>query len=132
MIGEPSLCIPEEDLLDVNIDRLNRWKTVEKLKQHFWRRWSNEWLKIKENPKVGDLVLVLDERSSPGEWPLARIQDVHPGKDDCVRVVTLFSHGKTIKRPISKIALLPINDSFDAHENGSRSQLHDKADSSLV
>lgn len=142
LIGEPSLCIPEEDLLDVNIDRLNRWKTVEKLKQHFWRRWSNEWLcrvqsrpkwlKIKENPKVGDLVVVLDERSSPGEWPLARIQDVHPGKDDCVRVVTLLSHGKTFKRPISKIALLPINDSFDDHENGSRSQLHDNADSSVV
>ncbi|XP_065371866.1 uncharacterized protein LOC135963802 [Calliphora vicina] len=128
LIGEPTLCVPEEDLLDVNIDRLNRWKTVEKLKQNFWRRWSNEWLcrlqarpkwlKITQNPKIGDLVVVFDERGAPGEWPLARIQDIHPGKDGCVRVVTLFSNRKMFKRPISKIALLPSNDCFDALENG--------------
>ncbi|XP_065355314.1 uncharacterized protein LOC135949748 [Calliphora vicina] len=128
LIGEPTLYVSEEDLLDVNIDRLNRWKTVEKLKQPFWRRWSKEWLcrlqarpkwlKITQNPKIGDLVVAFDERGAPEEWPLARIQDIHPGKDGCVRVVTLFSNGKMFKRPISKISLLPSNDCFDALENG--------------
>lgn len=123
LIGEPTLCVPEEDLLDTKIDRLSRWKVVEKLKQHFWRRWANEWLcrlqarpkwlKITKNAEIGDLVIVFDERCAPGEWPLARIQDIHPGKDGCVRVVTLLSKGKIFKRPISKISFLPSNDRFD-------------------
>ncbi|XP_065356376.1 uncharacterized protein LOC135950776 [Calliphora vicina] len=127
LISEPTLCIPEEDLLDVNIDRLSRWKVVESLKQHFWRRWANEWLsrlqarpkwlKLNKNAEKGDLVIVFDERCSPGEWPLARVQDVHPGKDGCVRVVTLFSNGKTYKRPISKIAFLPTNECFESTES---------------
>lgn len=139
LVGEPTLCVPDEDLLDVNIDRLNRWKAIEKLKQHFWRRWSNEWLcklqarpkwlKLTQNPKIGDLVVVIDERGSPGEWPLARIQDTHPGKDGCVRVVTLFSNGKNFKRPISKIAFLPTNDCFDGMDNDPNFNLHAVDDS---
>lgn len=127
LIGEPTLCIPDEDLLEVNINYLSRWKVVEKLKQHFWYRWTAEWLcrlqsrpkwlKRKTNAEIGDLVLLLDERCALGEWPLARVQEIHPGKDGCVRVVTLLIKGKQFKRPISKIAFLPINDSFDSENN---------------
>lgn len=110
------------------------------MKQHFWRRWSNEWLckiqvgpkwlKIKENPKIGDLVVVFDERSAPGEWSLAGIKGIHPGNDGCVRLFTLLSKGKNFKRPFSKIALVPTNIAFN--DNDSKSQLHDDNDSSLV
>lgn len=124
LVGEPTLCLHEEDLLDINVDRLSRWKVIEKQKQHFWRRWANEWLcrlqarpkwlKITKNAEVGDLVIIFDERCTPGQWPLARVQEIHPGKDGCVRVVTLLSNGKTFKRPLSKIAFLPSNDRFQA------------------
>lgn len=117
LIGEPTNCLQEENLLDVNINRLNRWKSIEKLKQHFWRRWYREylnrlqarpkWLNSKPNAKVGDLVLIVDDRCGPGQWILGRIQEVHPGDDGRVRVVSILSKNKIIKRPISKICFLP-------------------------
>ncbi|XP_065362078.1 uncharacterized protein LOC135955647 [Calliphora vicina] len=71
LVGEPTTCIPDEDLLDTNIDRLTRWKQVEKLKQHFWQRWSKEylcrlqsrpkWNTVKREAQVGDMVLLLHE-----------------------------------------------------------------------
>ncbi|XP_075158086.1 uncharacterized protein LOC142231359 [Haematobia irritans] len=122
LIGEPLLTIPDENLLDYSIDRLSRWKVVERLKQQFWKRWVGEyvnrlqsrpkWLNPQTNPELGDLVLICDERLPPGQWPLARITEVHPGTDGRVRVVSVISNGKTYKRPVSKIALLPIKDEF--------------------
>lgn len=120
LIGEATNCIPDENLLDVNIDRLSRWKLVERLKQHFWNRWNSEymcrlqsrpkWNKVERNIKQGDIVLLLHERSIPGQWPLAKVEELHSGSDGLVRVVTLYCNGKYIKRPISKICLLPSND----------------------
>lgn len=120
LIGEASNCIPEDDLLDANIDRLSRWKLVERLKQNFWDRWNKEylcrlqsrpkWNKIERNLKIGDLVLLLHEKSVPGQWPLAKVEQLHPGPDGLVRVVTLYCNGKYVKRPISKLCSLPSND----------------------
>ncbi|XP_065361949.1 uncharacterized protein LOC135955527 [Calliphora vicina] len=120
LIGEPSICIPDDDLLDANIDRLSRWKLIEHLKQNFWDRWNKEylcrlqarpkWNKVERNIKVGDIVLLLHERSTAGQWPLAKVEELHPGSDGLVRVVTLYCNGKHIKRPISKICFLPSND----------------------
>lgn len=120
LIGEPSTCIPYDNLLEYNIDRLSRWKLVERLKQNFWDRWNKEylcrlqarpkWNKVQRNVKVGDLVLLLHERCIPSQWPLAKVEDLHTGPDGLVRVVTLYCNGKLIKRPISKICLLPSND----------------------
>ncbi|XP_075157482.1 uncharacterized protein LOC142230733 [Haematobia irritans] len=127
LIGEPLLTIPDENLLDCSIDRLSRWKVVEILKQQFWKRWVVEyvnrlqsrpkWLNPQTNPELGDLVLICDERLPPGQWPLARITEVHPGTDGRVRVVSVISNGKTYKRPVSKIALLPVKDEFQLPTN---------------
>ncbi|XP_061399248.1 uncharacterized protein LOC133334953 [Musca vetustissima] len=72
LIGEPTNCIQEENLMDVNENRLDKWKRLERLKQHFWKRWHSEylnrlqsrpkWLDEKRNAKIGDLVLIADER----------------------------------------------------------------------
>lgn len=123
LIGEASNCVPEQDLIDCKIDHLNRWKAIEKLKQHFWLRWRNEWLcrlqsrpkwlKQTKNAEVGDLVLIFDERCPAGQWPMARVKEVHPGKDGLVRVDTLQSRGRIFKRPVSKIALLPADENHD-------------------
>ncbi|XP_075157829.1 uncharacterized protein LOC142231095 [Haematobia irritans] len=100
LIGEPSTCIPEESLLDRNINRLSRWKKIEMLKQHFWKRWYREyinrlqarpkWLTEKKDAKIGDLVIIADERCGPAQWLLGRIQEVHPGPDGHVRVVSIW------------------------------------------
>ncbi len=61
--------------------------------------------------KVGQLVLLKDDRFPSAKWPLARIKEVHRGNDIHVRVVTLSGPGGTIiKRPITKISPLPVEE----------------------
>lgn len=61
-----------------------------------------KWLKAQENVKVGQLVLLRDENSIPTKWPVARILEVYPGQDNNVRVVKLEKHHVSIKPPIPK------------------------------
>ena len=42
----------------------------------------------------------------PTKWPLARVTEVYPGKDDVVRVVQVKTSTGTYTRPVSKIACL--------------------------
>lgn len=129
LIGEPTNCIQEESLLDNKIDHLTRWKCVEKLKQHFWKRWRSEylnrlqarpkWLRPKSIAKVGDLVLIADDRCGPGQWLLGRIHETHPGADGHIRVVSVLTKNKIIKRPITKISFLPGTDPLESNNSSS-------------
>ncbi|GFR33196.1 integrase catalytic domain-containing protein [Trichonephila clavata] len=87
------------------------------MNQHFWRKWSSEYLnRLKQRPKwykgnvgfkEGDLVLVKpSENSDTLKWHLARILKLHPGKDNLV-TVTLKDKQGVYKRPVTKIANLP-------------------------
>lgn len=44
LIGREITAIPEPSLEDIKINRLSRWQFVQQMKQHFWRRWSREYL----------------------------------------------------------------------------------------
>lgn len=68
LIGAPLTSIPEPNLSDININRLKFWQICTKIKQEFWKLWSNDYLtqlqnrsKWKynyDNLKEGDLVIV--------------------------------------------------------------------------
>ncbi|XP_011858553.1 PREDICTED: uncharacterized protein LOC105556088 [Vollenhovia emeryi] len=117
LIGGPLLALPERSLLDVPVNRLSRWQHVQQMREHFWRRWSQEylhslahrpkWWTSAPAPQVGQLCLVRSETTSPAKWPLARITAIHPGDDGRVRVVTVTTATATLKRPLTKIILLP-------------------------
>jgi len=118
LIGAPLTAYPEPDLQDVSLNRLTRWQCVERLKQHFWSRWSNEYLvncqrrtkwKMKTGAKleVGQLVMLKEDDTMPLSWIMARIIAVHPGQDDVIRAVTVLTKGGTYKRPVVKISLIP-------------------------
>ena len=93
-----------------------RWNLCQKLTRHFWSRWSTEYLATMnclskwQNPtddlQVGDIVCLRDEPTAPTKWPIARVVEVHPGKDKRVRVVTVRTARGTYKRPIVKIVRL--------------------------
>lgn len=127
LIGEPTNFIPEESLLDLNINRQTRWKAIESMKQHFWKIWYCEylnrlqarpkWLKSKNDAKIGDLVLIADDRCAPGQWAMGRIREIHPGSDGRVRVATIFSKQKLVKRPITKLCFLPIDNPINDDNN---------------
>jgi len=118
LIGAPLTAYPEPDLQDVSLNRLTRWQYVERLRQHFLSRWSNEYLvncqrrtkwKMKTGAKleVGQLVMLKEDDTMPLSWIMARIIAVHPGQDDVIRAVTVLTKKGTYKRPVVKISLIP-------------------------
>lgn len=60
------------------------------------------------------MVLITDERYPPGKWPLARVMCLYLGPDGLTRVVTVKTAVSTLKRPITKQCVLPI-DPNEAH-----------------
>ncbi|XP_071055128.1 uncharacterized protein [Onthophagus taurus] len=117
LIGSSGSVVPEPSLLDEKVSRLTRYQHLRRLVEEFWKRWkdfylqsvqnSTKWFKGKNLPAIGDLVLVKDERLPPSKWLLARITELHPGKDGLVRVATIKTSTTTLVRPLVKLCLLP-------------------------
>lgn len=118
LIGEPLIAVPERNYESSNISNLRRWQVTQRMLQDFWRRWSNEylvhllqrykWTKNVPEPGIGDVVLVKEDNLPPARWLLGKVVEKHPGLDKVTRVVTLKCNGSLIKRPISKLCILPI------------------------
>ena len=71
----------------------------------------SRWYRQSKNLEVGDVVLLKEDGIVLTVWPMARIIEVHPGKDSLVQVVTVRTAKGTYKRPMSKVALLLSSDS---------------------
>lgn len=118
LIGEPTCSLPEPDLSSVPDNRLKRWQRVTQLTQCLWKRWNKEYLSQLQTRKkwlsnkgpalkVGTLVLIKEDNISPLSWALGRVLQVHAGTDDVIRVATVLSRGKEIKRSVRKLCPLP-------------------------
>ena len=44
--------------------------------------------------RTGDLVVVLDDNTPRGQWPIGRVTQIFPGADGLVRVVSVNVDGK--------------------------------------
>jgi len=108
------------DLSQIKLNQLDRYQLVQIIKSDFWSRWSHEylntlqqrskWTKEKENVKIGEFVMHLDDLKSPHQWPLARIMEIFPGNDGKVRRVKIkLQDGSILIRPIHRLAQLPFN-----------------------
>ncbi|XP_046406926.1 uncharacterized protein LOC124171707 isoform X2 [Ischnura elegans] len=109
ILSEPSL--PEE-----KIPTLKRWQMVQQMLQHYWRRWSREYLQSLQqrqkwatstpNIKAGDLVIACNDNTPPARWQLARVIEVHPGDNGYVRAVTIQTANAVLKRPVNNLIIL--------------------------
>ena len=116
LIGRPLESLPDPAFSYRSISLLRRWHLCQHLVRHFWQRWSSEYLSTlrkftkwhhpSRNASIGDIVVLQEDGLVPAKWPLAKIVEVHEGKDGLVRVVTVKTHTGTYKRPIHKLALL--------------------------
>jgi hypothetical protein len=68
------------------------------------KRWQNQ----PDNLQVGDIVQLVDKGFTRGDWPIGRVVETHPGEDGKVRVVTVQTRGRQLKRPITKVARIEI------------------------
>lgn len=122
IIGESLSAIPQHDVRYVAEIRLNKYERLQKMLQHFWTRWSQEYLatlhqrqkwKAGESPKLqpGMMVILKDDNSHPLNWKLGRISEIHPGPDNIVRVASVkCANGAIVRRAVRKLCVLPLYD----------------------
>ncbi|XP_039309123.1 uncharacterized protein LOC120358585 [Solenopsis invicta] len=109
LIGESLNAILQIELTEVPTNRLTRYQLLIKLHQHFWTRWSQEYLSQlqsrskwrsatsdQERIKPNDLV-ILKENQPPLKWKLGRILEVHPDKEGHVRIVIVKTENGIVK-----------------------------------
>lgn len=116
LIGSTMRALPESDLRAIPMNRLTHYQQRQKLFQRYWQRWSKEYLTelqmVNKNLqrtsiKVGDLAVLREDNQPPLCWPLARVIEVHPGKDGVVRVVSVKTANGIYKRPVCRLCPLP-------------------------
>ena len=86
LIGQALETLPDSSL-SYNSHDLRCWDLCQAIVQHFWKRWSTEyvtnlnrlikWSKLALNLGPGDLVLLQEGSIVPTKWPLARVVNVH-------------------------------------------------------
>ena len=86
---------------------------MQEVVRHFWHRWLREWLpslnvrrkwtEVKQDLKVGDVVLVISPNTPRSHWPLGRVIEVYPGQDGHVKVAKVQVGKNQITTPISKL-----------------------------
>ncbi|XP_043862777.1 uncharacterized protein LOC122756629 [Drosophila santomea] len=119
LVGDALRALPELPPIDDNLDKLDRWKRVSALKHHIWSRWSHEyinelqvrttWTKTSPNLAVNDMVIDHEDNLPPQRWLLGRIVSTIAGVDNIVRVADVRTAKGIIRRPIRKLALLPVS-----------------------
>jgi len=118
LVGMTLNGLPCVDLSDINENRL-QWQRVEQIRQHFWRRWSNEYLhSLQARTKwmankgtqlsTNQLVLIRQPNLGPLQRTMGRVQEAHPDPDDIARTATVKTAKGSYVRPLSKLSILPI------------------------
>ncbi|XP_047527076.1 uncharacterized protein LOC125064193 [Vanessa atalanta] len=121
LIGRPLSSLPAPVLEEEKATRLQRYNRIEQARQHFWRRWQNEyvselqqrskWRTQKCNPlRVGDLVLLQEDNNPPLHWRLGRVIHLHPGIDGVSRVADIMTERGSVRRPFTRLCPLPNQD----------------------
>lgn len=115
--------LPRPDIEHIPPNRLNQYQSLYRLYCSFWKDWSKEylhqfqirpkWQKEHGNAIVGQIVLVSEDNLPPSRWATGKIVQTYPGKDGLIRTVDVCCGNTTLRRPIHRLALLPIADNED-------------------
>lgn len=128
LIGRPLLSLPEP-VIDQDLCHIvTHWRKVQHIYQSLWRRWSLEYLNTLQcrskwchstgkQPLVNDVVIMKEKGLPPTTWRMARIIELHPGKDGVVRAVTVKTSTGTSVRGVRTLCPLPI--SSEVHDSSS-------------
>ena len=117
LLGMPQAAVSPGVFGDKEVMSRSKWRQSQALAELMWKRWQKEYLPLllprkKWNTEVdnlaeGDVVLMAEDDSPRGFWPLARVTEVIPGEDGRVRSVRVQTASKSVyHRPVSKICLI--------------------------
>ncbi|KAJ0177755.1 hypothetical protein K1T71_006628 [Dendrolimus kikuchii] len=117
LIGRSLTSIPQADIETNNINSLQRFQRVQKLKQHFWNRFSKEYVSCLQQKtrwrassgalRVGEMVLVEEPNTPPLLWLVGRIVRVMPGQDGVARMAEIKTKRGLLIRTAHR--LCPLN-----------------------
>ncbi|XP_037930754.1 uncharacterized protein LOC119665600 [Teleopsis dalmanni] len=95
----------------------DRWLRISAIQQHFWRRWSAEylhelqqkvkWTKKQKNLNEGDMVLIAEENLPSKQWLIGRVLKVTRDAKGWVRVTDVKTKNGKVHRAIHKLAPIP-------------------------
>ena len=115
LLGRGQMCLSPGKFDQVDLYK-RRWRCVQHLTDEFWRRWIKEylpeiqkrhkWTRQERNFKTGDLVLIADENTPRGVWPLGIVCEVNQSSDGLVRSVKVRTRTTALVRPVTKVVLL--------------------------
>ena len=115
LLLRPNSCIPP-DVFKGHDKYSKRWRQAQCLADSFWKRWMKEylpalqtrqkWSVSRRNFAVGDLVLVVDDKTPRGRWPMGLIEEVFPDSNGYVRSVKVKTATSVYRRDIRKLCLL--------------------------
>lgn len=101
---------------DTELIRKASWKTTQRLADHFWKRWLDEYLpllmprKVKgretTDPKEGDIVLIVDGTLPRNSWPRGEVIKTYPGPDGRTRILDVRTSGGVLRRPTRRVIVL--------------------------
>ena len=116
LLGRPVRRLPPGLFRDEESCSTRVWRQSQALTDQFWRRWLREYLPgLACRPKwrsesrslaVGDLVLIVENGSPRGQWPLGRVTETVPGPDGRVRSARVLVRGGEVHRPARRLCLL--------------------------
>ena len=117
LIGDSITSLRERDFTETPPNRLSSWQHIQKVKQHFWTRWHqeylnelttrNKWSRGDHPIEKGTVVLIRDDHVPSMQWALGRISEVHPGSDGIIRTVTVKTATNVLNRAVKKLVPLP-------------------------
>lgn len=111
-------CSPAGDLPVVqNPTPSERWKQVQTVANMFWTRWPKKYIPTlqqrqkclfpKCNLAMGDLVMIVDQRSPRGRWPLGLVKEFFLDAKGNVRQAILCTAGaRRFRHHVRELCLL--------------------------
>ena len=116
LYGQASGQLAPEAIDGTDFNPRKRWRYVQSIIHHFWKRWQKEylprlnarakWFQDRGDVRVDEVVLCAEQNMPRGQWKLGRITKIFPGDDGHVRVVEVKTGGTTYTRPITRICRL--------------------------
>lgn len=116
LINGPLISLPEISVADKKETSLSRWKRVQQIVEHVWKRFSFEylntlqtrpkWKEMQKFIKVGDIVLIRNPNNPLCKWSLGKVIKVYMGVNGVPRIVDLKTSTTTLTRPITQLCPL--------------------------
>ncbi|KAH8395425.1 hypothetical protein KR215_002433, partial [Drosophila sulfurigaster] len=79
-----------------------------------------KWQSPTWNLRIGDMVVIKEDNLPSNEWRLGRVLSTCPGTDTKVRVVDVLTARGTIRRPVAKLILLPMDSTLHVRRTEGR------------